>query len=79
MRTDDLKWERLPDLPDAEGFAGSYAGVHGEMLLVAGGANFPENGRMQYLPCVPELNNGKKLEHSPNHSATELRFPCPWE
>ena len=35
-------WEALPPLPDAEGFAGSYAGVHGGCLLVAGGANFPE-------------------------------------
>lgn len=38
----EIKWSRLPDLPDAEGFAGSYAGVHGGALLVAGGANFPE-------------------------------------
>ena len=42
MKTDTLKWEELPNLPDAEGFAGSYAGVHNETLLVAGGANFPE-------------------------------------
>lgn len=37
-----LTWRTLPDLPDAEGFAGSYAGVHAGALLVAGGANFPE-------------------------------------
>jgi len=29
-------------LPDREGFAGSYAGVSGGALLVAGGANFPD-------------------------------------
>jgi glycerophosphoryl diester phosphodiesterase/N-acetylneuraminic acid mutarotase len=35
-------WERLPPLPDREGFAGSFAGVSGGALLVAGGANFPD-------------------------------------
>jgi N-acetylneuraminic acid mutarotase len=34
-------WERLPSMPDREGFAGSYAGVSGGALLVGGGANFP--------------------------------------
>ncbi len=38
----EVKWSKLPDLPDAEGFAGSYAGVSGNALVVAGGANFPE-------------------------------------
>ncbi len=37
-----LHWKKLADLPDAEGFAGSYAGVSNGALLVAGGANFPE-------------------------------------
>lgn len=37
-----LKWKALAPLPDAEGFAGSYAGVHGGALIVTGGANFPE-------------------------------------
>lgn len=63
MRTDDLKWERLPDLPDAEGFAGSYAGVHGEMLLVAGGANFPEKplwegGKKEWTDAIFALRPG---------------------
>lgn len=35
-------WERLPDLPDKEGFAGSFAGVSGGALIVAGGTNFPD-------------------------------------
>lgn len=34
-------WSPLAPLPDPEGFAYPYAGVHGEALLVAGGANFP--------------------------------------
>jgi len=36
-----LRWERLPDLPDPLGVAGAFAGVHRDLLIVAGGANFP--------------------------------------
>jgi N-acetylneuraminate epimerase len=36
------EWERLPPLPDKEGFAGPFAGVSGGALVVAGGANFPD-------------------------------------
>ena len=42
-----LKWDRLPDLADAEGFAGVFAGIAENrnqekvFLVVAGGANFP--------------------------------------
>jgi N-acetylneuraminic acid mutarotase len=35
------EWRQLPSLPDAEGFAGMFAGVSNGALLVAGGANFP--------------------------------------
>ncbi|SEI58911.1 transporter, SSS family [Dyadobacter sp. SG02] len=38
-----LQWKSLPPLPDAVGFAGSYAGVSNNALIVAGGANFPGN------------------------------------
>lgn len=34
--------KQLAPLPDPEGFAGSFAGVSGGALLVAGGANFPD-------------------------------------
>jgi predicted MFS family arabinose efflux permease/N-acetylneuraminic acid mutarotase len=37
-----LHWQRLADLPDPVGFAGAYAGVSHDSLLVAGGANFPD-------------------------------------
>ena len=37
-----LEWSPLPALPDPEGFAAMFAGVSHEMLLVAGGANFPD-------------------------------------
>jgi N-acetylneuraminate epimerase len=39
---DSLHWNQLAPLPDREGFAGSFAGVHNGALIVAGGANFPE-------------------------------------
>jgi N-acetylneuraminic acid mutarotase len=35
------QFEKLPRLPDPEGFAAMYAGVSGDTLVVAGGANFP--------------------------------------
>lgn len=37
-----LNWQRLPPLPDPIGFAGPFTGVSGEALIVAGGANFPD-------------------------------------
>lgn len=36
-----LEWTSLAPLPDLEGFAYPFAGVHRGALLVAGGANFP--------------------------------------
>lgn len=36
-----LAWSELAPLPDREGLAYPYAGVHNGALLVAGGANFP--------------------------------------
>ena len=43
-----LHWIPLPPIPDAEGFAGGFAGVSHDALLFAGGANFvggrPWNG-----------------------------------
>lgn len=38
-----LAWGQLPPVPDPAGFAGAYAGVSNGALLVAGGANFPDN------------------------------------
>ena len=49
-----LHWSQLPPLPDALGVAGPFAGVSGETLLVAGGANFP--GKMPW-------EGGKKVWH----------------
>ena len=36
-----LTWKQLPPLPNALGVAAPFAGVSGDALLVAGGANFP--------------------------------------
>jgi SSS family transporter len=36
-----VEWQRLPDLPEALGLGGPFAGVSGGALIAAGGANFP--------------------------------------
>lgn len=36
-----FQWNQLPAIPDAAGFAGSFAGVSNGALIVAGGSNFP--------------------------------------
>ncbi|MCH1510439.1 MAG: sodium/solute symporter [Akkermansiaceae bacterium] len=51
-----MSWDRLPDLPDREGFAGVFAGVVSEegddFLVVAGGANFPEGRPWEKGPKI---------------------------
>lgn len=42
LSDDVLGWSELPSIPDREGFAGPFAGVVDGRLIVAGGANFPE-------------------------------------
>ena len=37
-----LDWQELPPLPNPAGVAGPFTGVHGDALIVAGGANFPK-------------------------------------
>lgn len=39
-----FSWESFPQIPDSIGFAGSFAGIANDVLLVAGGANFPNGG-----------------------------------
>ena len=36
-----ISWSEYPPIPDKLGFNGSFIGVHGESLILAGGANFP--------------------------------------
>lgn len=47
-------WRELAPLPDAHGFAGSFAGVANNSLIVAGGANFPD---------APPWEGGRKTWH----------------
>ena len=42
LNASELRWEKLSPLPNALGVAGAFAGVSGDALLVAGGANFPD-------------------------------------
>lgn len=42
LRSLNLKWGKLAAIPDQVGFAGSFAGVADDNLIVAGGANFPD-------------------------------------
>lgn len=39
-----LEWSTLAPIPNKIGFAGSFAGVADEVLIVAGGSNFPDGG-----------------------------------
>ncbi len=38
----DLQWRELPPLPNPDGVAGPFVGLHNDALIVAGGANFPK-------------------------------------
>ena len=40
-----FKWSQLSPVPDKVGFAGSFAGVSNDHLIVAGGSQFPEGTR----------------------------------
>jgi SSS family transporter len=60
-----LTWEQLPSIPDREGFAGSYGGVVGGALVVAGGSNFPdkrpwEGGAKIWYDTIYTLEPGAK-------------------
>ena len=44
-----ISWEELPELPNTVGLGGAFAGVSNGALIVAGGANFPND---------PEWDNG---------------------
>lgn len=39
-----FEWVNQPNIPDEVGFAGSFAGISNNTLIVAGGANFPDGG-----------------------------------
>jgi N-acetylneuraminate epimerase len=71
-----LQWSQLPSLPDREGFAGAFAGVSHDVLIVAGGANFPdkkpwEGGQKIWYDTV------FVLEHPGGHWRLVGRLPRP--
>ncbi|MBL9214518.1 MAG: hypothetical protein JNG83_03480 [Opitutaceae bacterium] len=47
-------WRRLPDYPQPPGMAGVLSGMHGEVVIAAGGANFPDKS---------VWDGGKKVTH----------------
>lgn len=51
---DNLTWKQLESIPDALGVAGPVCGTDGNVLIVAGGANFPD---------APPWKNGRKVWH----------------
>src|SRR5690242_17546619 len=44
VKRDAFQWDTLAPLPDPVGFAGPFAGVADDVLIVAGGSNFPNGG-----------------------------------
>jgi N-acetylneuraminate epimerase len=40
----ELKWQKWSAIPDKIGYAGAFIGVSNNMLIAAGGANFPDGG-----------------------------------
>jgi len=77
----ELTWNRLPDLPDREGFAGAYSGVVSEggedFLVVAGGANFPdgrpwEDGEKAYYDDIYVLS----LKEGGEWRKSETKLPA---
>ncbi|TKT86575.1 Kelch repeat-containing protein [Dyadobacter frigoris] len=59
-----IHWAQLPPLPTEKGWAGMYAGVSHNMLIVMGGANFPdkypwEGGKKKWYDDIYVLENGK--------------------
>ena len=53
-----VTWSALPDLPDAYGLAGPFVGVHDGVLIVAGGANFPDG--VPWHPAAEGYNSPKR-------------------
>ena len=52
VHKDGLRWEALAPLPDSIGFAGVFAGISHDALLVGGGANFPTGSNFEGHPKV---------------------------
>lgn len=44
VKKEMFQWGMLPPVPDSIGFAGSFGGTADDVLIVAGGSNFPNGG-----------------------------------
>jgi len=73
-------WQPLPELPDTIGVAGAFSGVHDDVLIVAGGSNFPfgppwKGGEKVYHDRIYVLEkNGDELEW---FTSDDLKLPLP--
>ena len=73
-------WQALPELPDSLGVAGAFTGVHNDVLIVSGGANFPfgppwEGGEKVYHDRIYILENiGDEFEW---YTDDDLKLPRP--
>jgi len=47
-----LEWSQLPPLPNPIGLAGPFVGVSNDVLIIAGGANFPDGHPWEGYPKV---------------------------
>ncbi len=61
-----LRWEKLSPVPNRAGLGSPYAGVSAGVLLVAGGANFPE---------APPWAGGKKRWYDTAYALSEPQGP----
>ena len=60
-----LQWTPLPTLPNTPGVASPFVGTSGDVLLVAGGANFPG---------APPWKNGTKVWHDKIYALIDQRW-----
>lgn len=65
-RAETVSTTPLPNVPDAYGFAGAFAGILGHQLIAGGGANFPDG--------VMPWKGGKKVWHDTLYSL-DLKSP----
>ena len=74
------QWQPFPELPDSLGVAGAFTGVHNDVLIVSGGANFPfappwEGGEKVYHDRIYILENiGDEFEW---YTDDDLKLPRP--
>jgi N-acetylneuraminate epimerase len=59
-----MRWSRLPETPNAPGFGGPFVGTSGDLLLVAGGANYPDK---------PAWEGGVKTWHNEVYTLSSTR------